>query len=442
MKEILHFLIQVNKLKEVQRSGWILRGVKNPETIADHMFRLAFFCWLLSHKKGNLEIGKVIKTALSHDLCEVYAGDIVPYFGILPKNEEKRKEVLKRWVRLPRHIKSKRDAKKFKLEKKGLLKLIKILEPKQRQEILTLWLNQDRSRGQLGKFVKQADKIETMIQAIEYFGAGQDTPVTGWWEESEELVDDQLLLILLKVIQRKFYGDAEKLKKIEKINQELEDILDFTLLIGRLKSMPRLYWTLREIDNPETVAGHIFTLSIMAWVFGKKKKELSQEKLLKMALCHELASAEIGDSTPYDRILSGDPSEGKKVLEKMIHLSRKEKKRIFIEDYKKEKKALETITAKLSPHLKREIIYLWEDYRAKKSPEARFLNQLNTLSILFQGLLYEKKYKHFSAKPLWEWAFEACDDPLLIRFMEEMKKKFHIRYFLRDLILQKLRVKK
>jgi hypothetical protein len=47
------------------------------------------------------------------------------------------------------------------------------------------------------------------------------------------------------------------------------------------------------------------------------------------------------------------------------------------------------------------------------------------LAILLQGLFYEKIYKDFSTSPLWEWAFENCDDEVCLSLMDEMKKKFY-----------------
>jgi hypothetical protein len=44
---------------------------------------------------------------------------------------------------------------------------------------------------------------------------------------------------------------------------------------------------------------------------------------------------------------------------------------------------------------------------------------------LLQGLIYEKRYKEFTAAPLWEWAFENCDDKICVSLMDEMKKKFY-----------------
>jgi len=39
MKSILNFLIELGKLKKMLRRGWVLRGIKNPETITAHSFR-------------------------------------------------------------------------------------------------------------------------------------------------------------------------------------------------------------------------------------------------------------------------------------------------------------------------------------------------------------------------------------------------------------------
>mgnify|MGYP001568527532 CR=1 FL=1 len=75
MKNILNFLIEANKLKEMPRTGWILMGLKNPETVADHTFRMVILSWFLARKK-KLNIKRAILIALFHDLCEVHAGDI------------------------------------------------------------------------------------------------------------------------------------------------------------------------------------------------------------------------------------------------------------------------------------------------------------------------------------------------------------------------------
>jgi 5'-deoxynucleotidase YfbR-like HD superfamily hydrolase len=86
---------------------------------------------------------------------------------------------------------------------------------------------------------------------------------------------------------------------------------------------------------------------------------------------------------------------------------------------------MEKLTKKLEPSIKKEILELWHEYRTRSSPEAKFLGQLNILAVLLQGLIYEKRYKEFTAAPLWEFAFENCDDKICLSLMDEMKKKFY-----------------
>ena len=421
MKGIINFLIEASKLKETTRTGWIIWRVKNPETIAEHIFRLCLLAWVFGEKKG-LKTKVCIQEALSHDLCEVYAGDATPifYYQNLDVRRKKDREILMKGIRLREKDRKKRVRIKFEREKKSLLKLVAPLEKSMQHEIILRWLDYERGFHREGKLVKQLDWLETLTQSLQYLGAKGSG--SGWWEIAEERIDDPLLLKFLAVIQGRFYGKKRDYKK----NKDLEATLDFILQVEKLKRMPRLYWSLRKVKNPETVADHIFTLILMTWIFGKKiHPKLDQEKLIKMALCHDLYAVFTGDTTPYDRILTGDEKQREETLKKMFRLSQKEKERIFLKNYQEEKRALEKLTFKLSQGLKREMVQLWKEYRTKSSPEGRFLSQLNVAAILFQGLLYEKRYKNFKAAPIWEWAFEVCDNPLILDFLEEMKQKFH-----------------
>ena len=417
MKEIVNFLIEVNKLKELPRTGLVTWGVKNPVTVADHIFRAAFTFWLLGRKK-SLNIERAIKFALFHDLCEVYAGDLTP----LMYYTRKTKRIMK-GIRLSNKEKQKRANKKFQIEKKSLLKLIKFLKPELKKEVFAYWLSYERSISREVKLIREFDRIDALLESFEYIGTDKKITGTAWWEIVEEIVEDRLVKDFLETMQKKFYGKAPKNHKRQK---ELENILDFLLKAGELKKIGRLYWKLRGVKNPETVSGHIYTLTLAAWVLASGRKELSMEKLLKMALCHELSAVYTGDTTPYDKILRENNSKNKgEILKRMLRISKKEKRSIFLKDYREEKKSLEKLTLNLEPQLKREMIQLWKEYRTKSSPEGRFLSQLNVAAVLFQGLIYEKKYKNFSAAPLWEWAFEVSDDPLILEFLEVMKQKFY-----------------
>jgi len=428
VKEILNFLIGIYKLKEMPRTGLVLLGVKDPPTIADHTCRVSIVAWLLGESR-NLNIEKIIKIALAHDICEVYAGDTTPLRGLLPKNNKKRKEILKRWIRLPLEEKQKRSQQEFDIEKKCLLKLLKSFDLKLRQEFFSYWLEYKKCITNEGRFFLQTDKIEGMIEAIEHLSKKEYVFITPWWEEADELVADPLLHIFLRLIQNKFYTiKANITDKIytKKLKRELENILDFLLEIEKLKRLPRRIWRLLEVKSPiETVADHIFSVALMAWIFGRQKPELRMEKLLKMALCHELAAVYTNDLTPYDRILPKCEKGRREVFKKWLRLPRKEKEKIHLDHYRKERAALEKLTSKLDIPLRKEILQLFYEYRSSSTAEARFLNQVNVSAVLLQALLYWKKDKNLQIDWMWEWTFEKCEDPIILEFLDALKEKFY-----------------
>lgn len=411
MKNILNFLIEAGRLKKMPRTGFLWLGIKNPETIAQHVFRVAIMNWVLASKvKVKLNPAKVIKISLAHDLCEVHAGDITPYWGLLPKDKEKRKEILKRWIRLPKKIKKRRDKIKFSREKRSLQKLIKNLDSSLKKDVLNCWLEYERLSSREGRFVKQGDKIETLLQALEYWGAKPDTPVIGWWEEVEDLVDNPILIEFLDKLEKYFY-------KKKKNNGGIK----FLLEIGKLKNMPRTGWIIRNVKNPETIAEHSFLLAMASWILGRRKR-LNLEKVIKMSLIYEICEVYAGDITPYEGIIL--TGRRKETLKRWPRFLRKEKERRFAQDYKKEKKALEKITSELSSGLKKEIVNLWEECKTKKTAEGRFVNQTYWLVTYLQALQYFEKNKKFPILAWYEQMREFIDDPNLIELIKEMEEKF------------------
>jgi len=432
MEEVVKFLIKVNTLKEVPRKGWVLRNVENPEKIADHIFVVSLLSWFLA-REANLNIKKVIKIALSHDLCEVYAGDITPdiYYFNLPQDYDSRIKLLNKWIRLSIEEKQKAKNEQFAREKEGLMLLIKNMPEEIKREIFINWLSFEKDTSGEGKFVNQINRVETLIQSIEYFGSEKGSDITAWWEWAEEIVDHPVLLEFLNVIHKTFY---DRKHILENKYKNLTGVLRFIKEANKVKKIQRLYWRLFSIKDCETVAGHSFSLAILAWIFfilNKGKERIDEEKFIKMALCHELSAIYTGDTTPYDYILNNNSVDKDKILKRMIRLSVSEKRFIFDNDYKKEKDAFTKLVSFLDSKLKNEIIGLWQEYRFKKSKEAKILSQLNIVSILLQGLIYEKRYKNFSSFPLWEWAFEAIDNNFINSLLESIKKVFLQENFLK-----------
>lgn len=56
--------------------GYALRGVAAPESVAEHLFHVAFLVWALGRELPGLDLGRALEIALVHDLAEARLGDL------------------------------------------------------------------------------------------------------------------------------------------------------------------------------------------------------------------------------------------------------------------------------------------------------------------------------------------------------------------------------
>jgi len=226
MRNLLEFLLDVGKLKRVKRRGWVLRGVKNPESVAEHSFRTAMMAWVLGYGRPvNQE--KLLKMALIHDLVEVISGDPTPYDDLILKNPSKKKEILKKWPR--RTIAEAKKLAEIKKEKEGKAMeiLTSVLPEGLKKEFKDLWDEFENSSTREALFLHQIEKIENTIQAIEYAQEYPDFPMEPWWLHLLELVDDRKLLELVSEMEsyfletKKFSNGKNKNKKVNSSKKSL-----------------------------------------------------------------------------------------------------------------------------------------------------------------------------------------------------------------------------
>jgi putative hydrolase of HD superfamily len=204
MKNFVEFFHQIGKLKGNPRRGWVINDIKNPESIAEHTFRAAVMAWLLAEKK-KLNVEKVLKIALIHDICEVYAGDTTPYDSILPKSKKKRAELLKTWPRFSNAEKKRLAKEKHERERKCLDLLILDLPADTKKEIKKLWLDYENGLTPEGRFFKQMDRLEDFLQSMEYWQKHGKPPQGPWWLWAREHFHDPLLLEIIKEMDKKFH---------------------------------------------------------------------------------------------------------------------------------------------------------------------------------------------------------------------------------------------
>ena len=74
MREIARFLFEVGHLKRVPRSGWFVAGVRSPESVAEHSFRVAWIAYFLAQREGA-DTARTMMMSLAHDVHEARVGD-------------------------------------------------------------------------------------------------------------------------------------------------------------------------------------------------------------------------------------------------------------------------------------------------------------------------------------------------------------------------------
>lgn len=83
---IIRFIMDVCKLKNIPRSGWIVYGVQpiQTESVASHTFMTSFWTMIFADMfklEGlKVDVEKTIKMALLHDLAGVLTFDISKHF--------------------------------------------------------------------------------------------------------------------------------------------------------------------------------------------------------------------------------------------------------------------------------------------------------------------------------------------------------------------------
>jgi putative hydrolase of HD superfamily len=196
MKDTLNFLIEIGKLKNKGRRGWVVHRIKNPETTAEHIFHLAILVLVLGKKK-KINLERAIKMALIHDLCEVYAPDLIPLNALLFKGR-KRPNLKKILTSKPKvgypTIKERERLAKFKqtIEKKALKKLLFKLPNDLKEEMEELFEEYNEGFTGVARFVKQAECLINFLQAMEYWKRYKQIPYRLWvrWaKKSNEFCD-------------------------------------------------------------------------------------------------------------------------------------------------------------------------------------------------------------------------------------------------------------
>ena len=139
-------------------------------------------------------------------------------------------------------------------------------------------------------------------------------------------------------------------------------LFDFFYIVSELKKTPRRGWKEKiGILHPESVADHSFNAAIMAMVFSDLKK-LDTQKMLKMALLHDISESVTGDFTPEE-------------------ISKNDKVEI-------ENETMIDILSKLPSEISNEYAEIWEEFQAGVSKESVLMHEIDRLEMAMQASKY------------------------------------------------------
>lgn len=134
-RELLDILLVAEKLKDTTRHCYTANG--RHESVAEHSWMMTLMAFLLEDEFLDVNINKVIKMCIIHDLGEVFTGDI-PTFE---KNENHEK-----------------------LEEKLLSKWLISLPENKSTEMLALFEEMKEKKTKEAKLYKAIDSLEALVQ--------------------------------------------------------------------------------------------------------------------------------------------------------------------------------------------------------------------------------------------------------------------------------------
>jgi putative hydrolases of HD superfamily len=152
----------------------------------------------------------------------------------------------------------------------------------------------------------------------------------------------------------------------------MKTILSFIFESLQLKRVKRSGWWIAKVKDPETVAEHSYSASLLGYVLAKKEK-VDEGKVIKMCLMQDIPEARLND------------------LHKIGHR--------YINFKKHESMAFKEQVQNLDSELKEEMTHLFEEFQAQKTPEAVVARDADLLECLIQA----KEYMDIGYKDAENW---------------------------------------
>ena len=172
-------------------------------------------------------------------------------------------------------------------------------------------------------------------------------------------------------------------------------ILNFFQRVIELKTVPRQGWKDKlRLNDVESVADHTYSTAILSMIFSDLHG-FDTEKIIKMALIHDLAESVIGDLTPNQI-----PKNKKNKLENTTM-----------------KQILKNLPKKIS----NDYYHIWDEYQKKSSNESILLHEIDKLEMALQAKFYQDQ--GISEKDLRSF-FATADSQITNKHLRQLLRSF------------------
>ncbi|MEI7345727.1 HD domain-containing protein [Dickeya chrysanthemi] len=141
MTDVVRFLMEIDKLKSVQRRSKVI-GTDRREDSAEHSWHFAVAVMSLApYADDNIDITRVLKMALIHDIVEIDAGDVLVY-------DLKAREAIQ------------------EQEQAAAARIFGLLPPPQHDQFLALWHEYEAGETAEARFALMIDRVMPVLMNL------------------------------------------------------------------------------------------------------------------------------------------------------------------------------------------------------------------------------------------------------------------------------------
>lgn len=139
LQQQLNFLYEIDKLKTILRRSNLIADTSRFENTAEHSWHLGLYAIILAeYSNAKIDISRVIKLVLLHDIVEIDAGDTFCYDDIHNESKQER-------------------------EQRAADRIFGLLPDDQRDELMNLWKEFEERKTPEAKFAASVDRLQPLL---------------------------------------------------------------------------------------------------------------------------------------------------------------------------------------------------------------------------------------------------------------------------------------